>query len=148
MNDHIMTEFDEHISVIEKLRGSMCGIQDAAKLICNCLNNGGTVFICGNGGSAADSQHFAAELTGRFRRERASLSAIALTTDTSAITSIANDYSFAEVFSRQLSGLASRGDVLLGISTSGNSKNVLTSHDFLHFCCNHFQFVFEFRKEC
>ena len=90
-----------------------------------CLAEGGRIFFCGNGGSAADAQHLAAEFTGRFLKERPSLAAIALTTNTSTLTAIANDYSYEEVFSRQIEGLAQAGDVLLGISTSGNSGNVL-----------------------
>lgn len=86
---------------------------------------GGKILFCGNGGSAADSQHLAAELTGRFINDRRPLAALALSTDTSALTCIANDYSFAEVFARQVQGLGRSGDVLVGISTSGNSRNVI-----------------------
>jgi D-sedoheptulose 7-phosphate isomerase len=89
-----------------------------------CLLANGKILACGNGGSAADAQHFSAELLNRFERERPGLAAIALTTDTSTLTSIANDYEFEQVFSKQLSALGQAGDVLLGISTSGNSKNV------------------------
>lgn len=89
------------------------------------IANGGRIFVFGNGGSAADAQHFAAELVGRFMRERAALPAIALTTDTSVLTAIANDYSFRRIFVRQLEALGRRGDVALGISTSGASPNVL-----------------------
>lgn len=91
----------------------------------NCLQSGGKVMACGNGGSAADAQHFAAELMGRFERERQELAAIALTTDSSILTAIGNDYSYDEVFSKQVRGLGKKGDVLLAISTSGNSKNVV-----------------------
>jgi D-sedoheptulose 7-phosphate isomerase len=90
-----------------------------------CLRAGGKIMACGNGGSAADAQHFAAELIGRFERERAELAAIALTTDTSILTAVANDYSYDEIFSKQVRGLGKPGDILLGISTSGNSKNVV-----------------------
>ncbi|MBU3613972.1 phosphoheptose isomerase [Polynucleobacter sp. Latsch14-2] len=90
-----------------------------------CLRAGGKVMACGNGGSAADAQHFAAELIGRFERERQELAAIALTTDTSILTAVGNDYSYDEVFSKQVRGLGKSGDILLGISTSGNSKNVV-----------------------
>lgn len=90
-----------------------------------CLRAGGKIMACGNGGSAADAQHFAAELIGRFERERAELAAIALTTDTSILTAVANDYSYDEIFSKQVRGLGKQGDILLGISTSGNSKNVV-----------------------
>jgi len=90
-----------------------------------CLRAGGKVMACGNGGSAADAQHFAAELIGRFERERRELAAIALTTDTSILTAVGNDYSYDEVFAKQVRGLGKGGDILLGISTSGNSKNVV-----------------------
>lgn len=91
----------------------------------DCLRSGGKVMACGNGGSAADAQHFAAELIGRFERERQELAAIALTTDTSILTAVGNDYSYDEIFSKQVRGLGKQGDVLIGISTSGNSKNVV-----------------------
>ena len=90
-----------------------------------CLRTGGKVMACGNGGSAADAQHFAAELIGRFERERQELAAIALTTDTSILTAVGNDYSYDEIFSKQVRGLGKKGDILIGISTSGNSKNVV-----------------------
>lgn len=90
-----------------------------------CLRAGGKVMACGNGGSAADAQHFAAELIGRFERERQELAAIALTTDTSILTAIGNDYGYDDIFSKQVRGLGKKGDILLGISTSGNSKNVV-----------------------
>jgi D-sedoheptulose 7-phosphate isomerase len=90
-----------------------------------CLRAGGKIMACGNGGSAADAQHFAAELIGRFERERQELAAIALTTDTSILTAVGNDYSYDEVFSKQVRGLGKKGDILIGISTSGNSKNVV-----------------------
>ncbi|CAM3681368.1 phosphoheptose isomerase [Polynucleobacter arcticus] len=90
-----------------------------------CLRAGGKVMACGNGGSAADAQHFAAELIGRFERERQELAAIALTTDTSILTAVGNDYGYDEIFSKQVRGLGKKGDILIGISTSGNSKNVV-----------------------
>ena len=93
--------------------------------IVECLRSGGKIMICGNGGSAADAQHFAAELIGRFERERQELAAIALTTDTSILTAIGNDYGYDEVFSKQVRGLGKKDDILLAISTSGNSKNVV-----------------------
>ena len=93
----------------------------------NCLESGGKILACGNGGSAADAQHFAAELVGRFERERRELAAIALTTDTSILTAIANDYHYDEIFSKQVRGLGKKGDILLAISTSGNSKNVVAA---------------------
>ena len=91
----------------------------------DCLKSGGKVMACGNGGSAADAQHFAAELIGRFEREREELAAIALTTDTSILTAVGNDYSYDDIFSKQVRGLGKKDDILLGISTSGNSKNVV-----------------------
>lgn len=97
----------------------------AAELLFNALANDGKFLICGNGGSAADAQHFAAEMTGRFEKERMELAAIALTTDTSALTAIGNDYGFDHVFSKQVRALGRAGDVLVGISTSGNSGNVI-----------------------
>jgi D-sedoheptulose 7-phosphate isomerase len=97
----------------------------AGRMFADCLRNGGKVLACGNGGSAADAQHFAAELLNRFEIERPPLAAVALTTDTSTLTSIANDYAYAQVFSKQVRALGRRGDVLLAISTSGNSGNVL-----------------------
>lgn len=100
--------------------------QVAEKLI-GCFRAGGKVMFCGNGGSAADSQHLATELMGRYMRDRRPLPAIALTVDTSALTAIANDYGFEHVFSRQVRGIGQRGDVLVGISTSGNSANVVNA---------------------
>src|SRR5678809_218198 len=100
-------------------------IAEAAERMVQCLKQDGKILACGNGGSAADSQHFVAELVNRFERERPPLAAVALTTDTSTLTSIANDYAYVQVFSKQVRALGRRGDVLLAISTSGNSANVL-----------------------
>ncbi len=100
-------------------------IAAAIETMTGCLINGGKILACGNGGSAGDAQHFAAELIGRFEAERQELAAIALTTDSSILTAVANDYSFNQVFSRQVRGLGHAGDVLLAISTSGNSGNVI-----------------------
>ena len=97
----------------------------AAELMLQCLMNDGKILACGNGGSAADAQHFAAEMTGRFEKERMELAAVALTTDTSALTAIGNDYGFDHIFSKQVRALGRAGDVLVGISTSGNSANVI-----------------------
>jgi D-sedoheptulose 7-phosphate isomerase len=107
-------------------------IARAAEAMVASLKSGGKIMACGNGGSAADSQHFAAELLNRFERERAPLAAIALTTDTSTLTSIANDYRYEEVFSKQVRALGRRGDVLLAISTSGNSPNVMAAIEAAH----------------
>jgi D-sedoheptulose 7-phosphate isomerase len=100
-------------------------IADAAQALVSCLTNDGKILICGNGGSAADAQHFAAELINRFEMERPALAAIALTTDSSVLTSIANDFDYSQVFSRQVRGLGMVGDTLIAISTSGNSINVV-----------------------
>ena len=116
---------ENHIEVAKKTKELLPYIEKAANLCLNALKNNKKILIAGNGGSAADSQHFAAELTGRFKKERVSLPAIALTTDTSALTAIGNDYGYKYVFSRQLEGLGNEGDIFIGISTSGNSKNII-----------------------
>ncbi|WP_456376897.1 phosphoheptose isomerase [Thiolapillus sp.] len=100
-------------------------IRESAEMIVNCLLEGGKILCCGNGGSAGDAQHFSSEMLNRFERERPGLPAIALTTDSSTITSIANDYAYQEIFAKQISALGHPGDILLAISTSGNSLNVL-----------------------
>jgi D-sedoheptulose 7-phosphate isomerase len=102
-------------------------IARAATLLTECLLTDGKILACGNGGSAADAQHLAAELVGRFERERPELPAVALTTDTSLLTAVANDYSFEQVFAKQVRALGAKGDVLLAISTSGNSGNVIAA---------------------
>ena len=102
-------------------------ISQAIELMFNALSNGNKILACGNGGSAGDAQHFAAELVGRFERERFPLPAIALTTDTSIITAVGNDYSFNEIFSKQVQAFGQAGDILLAISTSGNSGNVVAA---------------------
>jgi len=104
-------------------------LADAAKLCGDALASGHKVLLCGNGGSAADAQHIAAEFVGRFLKDRRSLPSIALTTDTSAITAIANDYGYDKVFSRQIEGLGEAGDVLIAISTSGRSPNIIAAAD-------------------
>jgi D-sedoheptulose 7-phosphate isomerase len=109
----------------EELEAMKPSVLRAAQLLRACLAGGGKLLLFGNGGSAADAQHFAAELSGRYLKERPGLAAVALTTDTSALTAIANDYGFDQVFARQVEALAKRGDVAAGISTSGNSPNVL-----------------------
>ena len=132
MNDnsiHIITQtLDGHMQLLEKLRrDSAETIAAAAEMITRALKNGGTVYICGNGGSAADAQHIAAELVGRFARERRALPAVALSTDTSIITSIANDYAYEKVFARQVEAFVKPGDLLWAFSTSGTSANVLAA---------------------
>ena len=107
-------------------------IAEAAERMVQCLKQDGKILACGNGGSAADSQHFSAELLNRFEMERPSLAAIALTCDTSTITSIANDYDYDQIFSKQVRGLGHANDVLLAISTSGNSRNVIAAIEAAH----------------
>lgn len=122
----IIRNFDDHLQAMEIVRDSMVEkIEEIGLLLAESLQGGGTIYWCGNGGSAADSQHLAAELIGRFKKNRKALSSVALTTDTSALTCIANDYSHDDIFARQVEGLGRPGDVLVGISTSGNSENVL-----------------------
>lgn len=123
----VLEGFLEHKELVEKVMKSdyLIGVERVGNLIVDTLERGNKILICGNGGSAADAQHFAAELVGRFVTERRGLPAIALTTDTSIITSIGNDYSYDVIFSRQVEALGNEGDMLIGISTSGNSKNVL-----------------------
>lgn len=107
-------------------------IAQAAQLMAVALQNGNKILSCGNGGSAGDAQHFSSELLNRFERERPSLPAIALTTDSSTITSIANDYAYREIFSKQINALGNKNDILLAISTSGNSENVLAAVETAH----------------
>lgn len=126
-------QFNESIAAKQNATEDLAGpIAQAIEQMVGALTNGGKVLACGNGGSAADCQHFAAELVGRFERERPGLAAIALTTDTSALTAIANDYSYNEIFSKQVAAIGQPGDILLAISTSGNSKNVLMAIDAAH----------------
>lgn len=127
MNDVVAEAFRESARNLEKLAEQADQVAAAADLLIAALRGGGKVMFCGNGGSAADSQHFAAELTGRFLVDRPPLAGVALTVDSSALTAIANDYSYDEVFARQVRGLGRRGDALVGISTSGNSKNVVAA---------------------
>lgn len=126
LTDRIRKHFEESIQTKMQAVDSLAQpIADAAQALVECLVNDGKILICGNGGSAADSQHFAAELINRFEIERPGLAAIALTTDSSILTSIANDYNFNQVFSRQVRALGMSGDMLIAISTSGNSINVV-----------------------
>lgn len=125
MKTFIESEFNAHLQSAQKIFSLTEQIQQAASLLTQSLAQGRKILICGNGGSAADAQHFAAELTGRYKRERKGLAGIALSVDTSALTAIGNDYGFEFVFSRQVEALAQKGDVFFGISTSGNSANVL-----------------------
>jgi D-sedoheptulose 7-phosphate isomerase len=118
--------FDDSIEIITKTRNLSEKINQSAIKIISCLKNNGKVVLFGNGGSAADAQHMAAELIGQFKIKRESIPAIALTTDTSIITSIGNDYDFNEIFSRQCESLVNNNDIIIAISTSGNSANVIT----------------------
>ena len=128
MQSIIKHEFNEHIKASQNTLESIVDqIETASKICINSLKNGGKILIMGNGGSAADAQHIAAELVGRYKTERKGLPAIALTTDTSAITSIANDYGFLHVFDRQVEALAHKDDVVIGISTGGTSPNVVNA---------------------
>ncbi len=126
MSSRIKQHFEESIQTkilaAESLTEAICA---AGEMMVQSLLNGGKILSCGNGGSAGDAQHFSAEMLNRFETERPSLPAIALSTDTSTVTAIANDYSFDEIFAKQIKALGQPGDVLLAISTSGNSKNVV-----------------------
>ena len=127
INPIIADRFTDHLDVFSKTMDQMDVIQEIANRCIVALNSGNKILFCGNGGSAADSQHLAAEIVGRFQKERPSLPALALTVDTSVLTAVANDYGYDTVFSRQVEGLGNDGDVLVGISTSGNSKNVIAA---------------------
>ena len=124
----ILAHFQESADLKLKSAAALSSpISQAVELMFSALSNGNKILACGNGGSAADCQHFAAELVGRFERERFPLPAIALTTDTSIMTAVGNDYSFREIFSKQVQAFGQAGDILLAISTSGNSANVLAA---------------------
>jgi D-sedoheptulose 7-phosphate isomerase len=125
MEDRIRAIIQESIELHGRIAPMVPMIRQAAELMCAALGRGGKVMFAGNGGSAADAQHLAAELVNRFRRERNPLAGLALTTDTSVLTSIANDYSFDELFSKQVRALGREGDVFVGISTSGGSRNIV-----------------------
>jgi D-sedoheptulose 7-phosphate isomerase len=132
LDRQVETLLQEHASLVQRMNDDevLSSITAAARVLIEALEAGGTIFICGNGGSAADAQHFAAELTGRFYiKTRRPLPAVALTTDTSALTAIANDFGYQAVFARQVEALARPGDVLVGISTSGRSHNILDAMD-------------------
>jgi D-sedoheptulose 7-phosphate isomerase len=133
LHHRVAQHFAESIETKMRSAESMGpSIHRAAEVMLECLLAGGKILSCGNGGSAGDAQHFSAELLNRFEKERPGLPAIAISTDTSTLTAIANDYDFNEIFSKQVSALGNAGDVLLAISTSGNSKNVLTAIDAAH----------------
>lgn len=128
MNDTtFLTNLHEHMALFQQLNGLDDSISRAIDACVQSLQKGGKLMLCGNGGSAADSQHLAAEFTGRFIKDRPPIAAVALSTDTSALTCIGNDYSFNDIFSRQVQALGKAGDCLIAISTSGNSGNVLAA---------------------
>ena len=127
MKELIQFELDEHIKVAQQMKSLINKINQTSEICVKSLQNGHKVLIFGNGGSAADAQHIAAELVGRYKTERKGLPAIALTTDTSALTAIGNDYGYQHIFKRQIEALASPNDVVIGISTSGNSENVISA---------------------
>ena len=127
MSDKVIQIFKESINLKELVMKTMSAdINKLADCVVKCLRSKGKVIIFGNGGSAADAQHIAAELVGRFKLERKGLACIALTTNTSIITSIGNDYGYEEIFSRQIEAIAAENDLAIGISTSGNARNVIT----------------------
>ena len=119
----------EHSAVLDSIMQLDESIEKVAHLLICCLEDDGTIFWCGNGGSASDSQHLAGELVGRFVDERKPLKSIALTADSAVMTCIVNDYGYEHIFSRQIEALGSKGDVLVGITTSGNSKNVIKAFE-------------------
>jgi|TARA_B110000003_G_C16509043_1_gene480443 D-sedoheptulose 7-phosphate isomerase len=127
MKDIIQTELNNHLKTAKLLHNMVDEVAECAKICIDSLKNGGKLLIFGNGGSAADAQHLAAELVGKYKTERKGLPAIALTTDSSSVTSIGNDFGFQNIFSRQVEALANEGDIAIGISTSGNSVNVINA---------------------
>ena len=127
MKTIIENEFAEHLKVAQTMSGLTDRVEIATQLCIDSLKNGGKILIFGNGGSAADAQHIAAEMVGRYKVERKGLPAIALTTDTSVLTSIGNDYGYNHVFDRQVEALANEGDAVIGISTGGSSTNVISA---------------------
>jgi D-sedoheptulose 7-phosphate isomerase len=125
IGDLFRKNLNEHQELFKSLDSTESQVIEAIQIIVDSLKSGGKIMFCGNGGSAADCQHLAAEFTGRFIKDRVPIAAISLTTDTSALTCISNDYNYDEVFSRQLIALGKKGDCIIAISTSGNSKNVV-----------------------
>ena len=127
MKNIIKKEFNQHIKTSKLLHNLTDKVSEAAKLCIESLKNEGKILIFGNGGSAADAQHIAAELVGRYKVKRRGLPSIALTTDSSIMTSVSNDFGFINVFDRQIDALAKEGDIVIGISTSGSSANVISA---------------------
>ncbi|MDP1929162.1 MAG: phosphoheptose isomerase [Thiobacillus sp.] len=133
LHDRILSHFQISAqTILDTAEGLAPSIEQAARLMVHCLTQGGKIMACGNGGSAADAQRFVAQMVHRFEQERPGLAAIALTTDSSTLTSIANDTNYDQVFSRQVKVLGQPGDILLAISTSGNSPSVLQAADAAH----------------
>jgi D-sedoheptulose 7-phosphate isomerase len=126
-SENLKNAIAEHQIMFEKLGDLIPQISQVAEELKACLKHGGKILLMGNGGSAADSQHIAAEIVGRFKKERRGLAAIALTTDTSIITSVGNDYGYDYIFARQIEALCRPEDVVIGITTSGNSKNIVAA---------------------
>lgn len=129
MKEYIENQFDELSRCAQETKAQAATIAEVVELCLESLRAGGKVIFCGNGGSAAQSQHLAAELVGRYRMERPAMNSLSLTVDTSNLTAIGNDYGYDVIFSRQLEGVGRQGDVLIGLSTSGNSKNVLLAFE-------------------
>lgn len=132
MNSYILNEYRNTLDVFQKIvldKKLIENIEKISKVAVNVLQNGCKIMFCGNGGSAADSQHLAAELVSKLYYDRPGLSAIALTTDTSALTAIGNDYGYEKVFSRQVQAIGKKGDMLIGFSTSGRSKNIILAFE-------------------
>jgi D-sedoheptulose 7-phosphate isomerase len=123
--DYLNKTIDEHQQMFAQLHQLIPVISDVAEELKRCIAQGGKILLMGNGGSAADSQHIAAEIVGRYKKERRGLAAIALTTDTSILTSVGNDYGYHYIFARQIEALCRPGDVVIGITTSGNSQNIV-----------------------
>src|SRR6056300_1009306 len=128
MNEIIKKHLDEHQVVLSTLESLAPQIETVANHMIQALQNGNTIFWCGNGGSASDAQHLAGELVGRFVGDRKALKSLSLNADSAVMTCIVNDYGYEHIFSRQVEGLGSKGDVLIGITTSGNSQNVLNAY--------------------
>ena len=127
MHPITQSHIKEHQEVLDSINTLADSIEQIANTLINCLKNDGTIYWCGNGGSASDSQHLAGELVGRFVGDRKPLRSIALNADSAVMTCIVNDYGYEHIFSRQIEGLGRQGDVLIGISTSGNSQNVINA---------------------
>ncbi|MDP8905244.1 MAG: SIS domain-containing protein [Chloroflexota bacterium] len=125
MSERLQRDLDAHLAVAREMHALLPAVAEVGRALCGSLAADGKLIAFGNGGSAADAQHFAAELLGRFRRERRAIPAIALTTDTSVLTAIANDYDYPDVYARQLTAIARPGDMVVGITTSGRSENVV-----------------------